>query len=91
LILTHVLPQAGKKHGDEKSLEVLLLERMLHQSHSAPCDVSTSLGVTIITTSFQSYLLPIDYARGDEVMYDVRIIVEEETLTAEHPIVTVIG
>lgn len=49
-----------------RSFEVLLLERIVDQDHSVPWDVSSSLVVTIKTTSFQSYLLPIDYARGDE-------------------------
>lgn len=65
---------------------------MVYQDNSVPCDVLTSLVVTIITTIFQSYLLPIDYAGGDEhgVVYDVRIV-KKENLTAEHPIVKAIG
>jgi hypothetical protein len=49
-----------------RSFELLLLERIVDQDPLVPSDVLTSLVVTIITTSFKRYLLPIDYARGDE-------------------------
>ena len=49
-----------------RSFEILLLQRKVDRDPLVLCDVLPCMVFTMIITVFQSYLLRIDYARGDE-------------------------